>query len=307
MMNKIAISCLLLACLHMISVEARNLPSSTYSDYSSPDTYSDYSSPDSYSTYISSDSSGKGKGKGSKKSTSISSSRRSRLSKSGKGKGGKGKGGTRGSKRDSSITRPSGNTRPTGTTRKSAGGGTPTVAPTPAGGGTPTVAPTPAGGGTPTAAPIRTCGTPPTAAATDPALIPGTKNFDDLLCEDEQIGTYQGLIFTELMTSQTNDPAPSGTQAAVPTDTVTSIESADGSTTFTLERLEIAGSGDASPLEIIGYDANGDRTGSIFLSGFKKAYQIYELTGFPELANVQKLEFIWPVAIASGMDNLEFS
>eukprot|EP00980_Cylindrotheca_fusiformis_P004893 scaffold1039_cov101-Cylindrotheca_fusiformis.AAC.6 len=303
MMKKIAISCLLLVCLHMISVEARNLPSSTYSGYSSPDSYSTYSSPDSYSAYSSSDSSGKGKGKGSKKSTSISSSRRSRLSKSGKGKGGKGKGGTRGSKRDSSITRPSGNTRPTDTTRKSAGGGTPTVAPTPTGGGTPTAAPTPAGGGTPTAAPIRTCGTPPTAAATDPALIPGTKNFDDLLCEDEQIGTYQGLIFTELMTSQTSPTAPSGTQTATPTDTVTEIASADGSTTFTLEALKIAGAGPASPVQIIGFDASGAQVASTSID-FTTNYVRYELSGFTD---VQRIQFIWQSAFASGMDDLEFS
>eukprot|EP00980_Cylindrotheca_fusiformis_P015594 scaffold4468_cov129-Cylindrotheca_fusiformis.AAC.1 len=291
MMKKIAISCLLLVCLHMLSVEARNLPSSTYSGYSSPDSYSTYSSPDSYSAYSSSDSSGKGKGKGSKKSTSISSSRRSRLSKSGKGKGGKGKGGTRGSKRDSSITRPTGNTRPTDTTRKSAGGGTPTVAPTPA------------GGGTPTAAPIRTCGTPPTAAAADPALIPGTKNFDDLLCEDQAIGTYEGLIFTNLRSSQTSPTAPSPTQAAVPSLPNTSIESADGSTTFTLESVEIAGTQAASPVEIIGFDASGVQTAFLSLD-FTGTYQVYELTGF---TNVQRIEFNWPIADASGMDNFVFS
>eukprot|EP00980_Cylindrotheca_fusiformis_P004890 scaffold1039_cov101-Cylindrotheca_fusiformis.AAC.3 len=282
MMNKIAISCLLLVCLHMISVEARNLPSSTYSDYSSPDTYS---------TYSSSDSSGKGKGKGSKKSTSISSSRRSRLSKSGKGKGGKGS--SRGSKRDSSITRPTGNTRPTGTTRKSAGGGPPTGAPTPSGGGPPTGAPTPGGGGSTDA---------PTIAEANPALIPNEKDFDRF-GEDDDILIFGGLIWNELRASRTSLP-PTTKRRAVPNEQLTSIESADGSTTFTLESVSIAGLPNASPVEITGFDANGDET--LFRAfSFTQQFQTFDLS---EFANVQKLQFFWQAAGEnSAMDNFVFT
>eukprot|EP00980_Cylindrotheca_fusiformis_P015598 scaffold4468_cov129-Cylindrotheca_fusiformis.AAC.5 len=273
MMNKIAISChLLLLCLRMIyTVEARNLPSS-YSGYSSPESYSTYSSPESYSTYSSSRSystysSTRGKGKGSKKSKSTSSSS--------KGKGGKGKGGTRGSKRDSSITRPTGNTRPTGTTRKSAGGGTPTAAPTPAG------------------------------PSTDECVgrVTGTLNFDDL-GEDEPLTIYECLVWTNWRASETSPPAPSLERALVPgtTDTtvdgVSSVESVNGST-FSLSSIFLAGRGENRPVEIRGFDASGVLIVSEVID-FNGQYEQYDLTGF---TNVQRIDFIWTLSTSAEFSN----
>eukprot|EP00980_Cylindrotheca_fusiformis_P019871 scaffold6992_cov102-Cylindrotheca_fusiformis.AAC.3 len=245
MMNRIAISCLLLLCLLIVSVQARNLPSSTYSG---------------------SDSRGKGKGKGltkapksyklSKKTMPNSTTRGSRLSN------GSNKGNSKGS--DPDITQPTGNTK------KSAGGGFPTVAPTP----------------------FDAC----------VGQVNGiTLDFDDL-DEDESLIEYECLVWTNFRASETSPAPPSLPRALVPSLATTSVESTNGST-FSLVSIDIAGARANAPVQITGFDANGVLTVSKSID-YTTSYQEYDVS---EFTNVQRVVFDWGTANASGTDNWVFA
>eukprot|EP00980_Cylindrotheca_fusiformis_P018055 scaffold5780_cov102-Cylindrotheca_fusiformis.AAC.2 len=129
----------------------------------------------------------------------------------------------------------------------------------------------------------------------------GTITFEDLT-EDQVLATYHGLIWTNFKVSSTYPSAPSPPLAAVPTSTTSSVRLANG--TFSLISVDIAGSRNAGPVIITGFDSDGVQTISttVPLVGF------YTRTvNLSDFENLSELEFEFSVANASAMDNWVFA
>eukprot|EP00980_Cylindrotheca_fusiformis_P021767 scaffold8595_cov134-Cylindrotheca_fusiformis.AAC.3 len=108
-------------------------------------------------------------------------------------------------------------------------------------------------------------------------------NFDDI-GEDDPIEDYDGLTWTNWFASQTSPGAPSPPRAAIPSNTLTSIESGPGEV-FSMVSVEAAGSNAADPVTIRGFDSGGNLIATEVIDPLSGSYSTFDLTAF---ANVKR-------------------
>eukprot|EP00980_Cylindrotheca_fusiformis_P020289 scaffold7337_cov131-Cylindrotheca_fusiformis.AAC.4 len=129
----------------------------------------------------------------------------------------------------------------------------------------------------------------------------GPVNFDDIP-EDDPVGDYRGLTWTNWFASATKPAAPSPPRAAIPSNTLTSIEIGSGEV-FSLVSVDAAGSNSANPITIRGFDNGGNLIATEVINPLTASYSTFDLTAF---ANVQRVTFELQAPNASGFDNFVF-